>query len=240
MPDSSLHLPLQDRNKWEPAPPSSYIAEVGVTSRVSMSLLRPILFEISSAATVSACMQGLFSIGHKWQLARCVSAMDVYRRHVLGLSASQVSSDYLVHLVWRVLLSGQSIHCNKLPPNLHAVQAECGLTAQQVLEQPCRCPHATVGHRCAYSPSAGGLIQARSPHSKSVRVRRGVVHCLHMHCTFSDQVTRQLQLSVTLSSSSTAAVVLLAKKSTRMSVTNPATTHPLPCMHCSALFSIAA
>lgn len=42
------------------------------------------LFEMSSAATVSSCMQGLFSIGHQRQLARCVSAMDVYRRHILG------------------------------------------------------------------------------------------------------------------------------------------------------------
>lgn len=43
------------------------------------------LFEPSSAASVPSCLgKGLFCIGHQRQLARCVSAIDVPRHHILG------------------------------------------------------------------------------------------------------------------------------------------------------------
>jgi len=42
------------------------------------------LFELSNVAMVSSCMQGVVGVRHQRQLARCVSAMDVFRRHILG------------------------------------------------------------------------------------------------------------------------------------------------------------
>jgi hypothetical protein len=42
------------------------------------------LFEFSLADSVHLCMQRVFDTPHQSRLARCITAMDAYRRHLLG------------------------------------------------------------------------------------------------------------------------------------------------------------
>jgi len=53
--------------------------------------------------------KGQFQVGHNG-VGSCLAGFCA------GLSASEASFDYLVHLVWRVPLSGESIHCDTPPP----------------------------------------------------------------------------------------------------------------------------
>jgi len=65
-----------------------------------------ILYMVCVADAMAIC--GVYSFG----VPSCLAGVCA------SLSASQVSSVYLVHLVWRVPHSSESIHCNKPPPKV--------------------------------------------------------------------------------------------------------------------------
>jgi hypothetical protein len=80
------------------------------------------VFESSSAASTSLCMQRVFDTSHQRKLARCVAAMDTYRRHMLGKGALygvrpiHQPAGYMAALAYPACLSQGSPSC---PAILH-------------------------------------------------------------------------------------------------------------------------